>query len=338
MPRSRAVSNRVLGGLALVTCSVMLLGPGAIAAEFRLRDTTDPEVTRALASAIADVSTLDEAPATEIERSRLQKLARAFGYLDASVTLAPAAEANRPQVFDLTATLGHLYKVGAIQIVGMPDNGADSLAVDLQARLQRTVAQPARADLLSRLVDDLRWRIEQSSYPLVRITRTELVIDRLTQTASAAITVSPGPRATFGPVAFKGVRGPETGDLEALVPFRPGTPFDPAQLDVLRQALAQVPSIRSASVSLGDAVTPAGEIPVEVRLDQYQDPQLLTSNKTLGAAALGAGLLLLVAREVRLRFPKGAGLRIAIDASLLVAFGLGLAVTAMRAWAFIQFG
>jgi len=334
----RSVSRSRLGALILAMYGIMLVGAPAIAADFRLRDTSDPEVTRALASAIADISTLDKAPPLQIEQSRLQKLARAFGYLDALVVLAPAAGTDWPQAFDLTVTLGHLYKVGSIQIIGMPDDGPDPLAVDLQARLQKTVAQPARSDILSRLVDDVRWRIEQASYPLVRITRTELAIDRVTRTASATIIVSPGPRATFGAVTFKGVRGAEIGDLEALVPFKRGAPFDPVQLDVLRVALGQAPRIRSASVSLGDAVSPAGEIPVEVRLDQYQDPQLLTSNKTLGAAALAAGLLLLVAREVRRRFQNSAALGIAIDASLLVAFGLGVAVTAVRAWAFIQFG
>ena len=338
MPRCRLISRGGIGALTLATLTAVLLAASAVAADFRLRDTGDPEVTRALGDAIADVSTLADAPAPEIEQSRLQKLARAFGYLDASVAISPVAEADHTQVFEVTATLGHLYKVGSIQIIGMPDDGADPLAVDLQARLQRTIAQPARADILSRLDDDLRWRIEQSSYPLVRITRTDLAIDAVTQTAAASITVSPGPPATFGAVTFKGVRGPELAELVALVPFKPGAPFDPAQLDVLRAALGQVPRIRSASVSLGDALTPAGEIPVEVRLDQYQDPQLLTNYKTLGTIALGAVLLLLVAREARVRFQKSPALGVAIDTSLLVALGLGLTVTVLRAWAFIQFG
>ncbi|MEO8883746.1 MAG: POTRA domain-containing protein [Devosia sp.] len=329
---------RIASCAALGLLSVIVLAWPAQAAEFRIVETTDAEVTRALNSAVTGVAQLTEAPDATIEKARLQSLVRGFGYLKAEISISPSPGPGTDASFDVRANLGRLFKLGSIQILGLDTSNSGALALDLQARLQQEVGQPARAGMLATLSSDVLWRIEQESYPLARIVGTRLSVDETAKIASASITVSPGPRANFGPVTFKGARSTAASELQALVPFRTGAPFDPAVLDQLRAALAKLPRLRTASVSIGDIVALDGTVPIDVNLDEYQDPALLADNKMVGILTLGAALLLVGALEIYRRFGRRNWLYFMLKGSLAIALAAGILVSAYRAWLFIQLG
>ena len=255
--------------------------PEAIAAEittetryaFRIEG-LDGVGTDLLRQRFAEASTLDAndgepANAAQLDRRAredaelLTTLLRAEGYYDARV-LTRVEPGNRPTVV-LAAEPGGLYRFDSVTLEGIEAAGAR--AGELRGVFGVAPGSAVNADQVAAAELALRQRLEREGFPFAEVGQPEIVVDRAQRTATLDLPVRPGDRAQFGRItALAGNRVFDPEHVQTIARFRPGEPFDQAELDDLRRALIQTGLVSSVELRPAPGTTP-GTVDLGVRLE-----------------------------------------------------------------------
>ena len=236
------------------------------------------------------------------EQQRLTQILKGRGYLQGSVNLsildATSKSATLPPL-ELKPVPGPLFRIGSVEVAGIEDSGLLALREDVRSQMANVVGKPAQADLLSHLESEVLWRVMGASYPLARVGGREVVPDPSTQLASVRLVIEKGPAARFGAVTYEGLKRISSKQLERIMPFSAGSPYDPELLGRFGQALSAIPAIASARVRLADRLSADGRIPVDVQIDERAAvPSGSSFTGSVGAAALAFAIFALAFRQL----------------------------------------
>ncbi len=265
---------------------------------------TDPELAETLeagfnldqrvTAGLLDAGTPAMTDAIEIERTRLRSLMDGLGYLDAKMDwgMEPAAA-----TYTFRPEPGPRYAIGAVA-VSLPELSDPAWTGDLEAMAQAVIGSAARGDVISRLINDLVHRLKTSGFPFARVTHRELTADRQAGLALLRITLDPGQVATFGAVTLSDARTFTLDRLLELMPFSIGERYAPDRVEALRASLAAEPNLRSARVSIVEAVEGEGRLTVAVSVREAVAPELLSDHQIAGQVALLIVLALLALRQL----------------------------------------
>lgn len=209
------------------------------------------------------------------------QLLESEGYFSAQVSAATArpeasaAGGPPPLVVTLTVDPGPRYRFGSIQL--------DSPAA-FRPLLEEIAAlrpgDPAAVGALLAAEARLAEELPRRGYPFAQIGERRVVVDHDTRTLSYRLPVSPGPKATFGPIEIGGTPVLDPEHVRSLARFKPGEPYDQRKLDDFREAVLATGLFSQAVI---EPVLPVGTLadaeevtaPIRVRLEPAR-------NRTIG--------------------------------------------------------
>ncbi len=173
----------------------------------------------------------------------LAELLRADGYYDARVDSDIEAVGDRIAV-TLTIEPGPLYTFGEIRVSGLEGNGAlrEAFNVNVQDSVDADDVTLAETTLKSKLAND--------GYPFAKVTPPDVVVDHDTRTAALEVHVDTGGKRNFGQILARGEKIPfGAKHIGVIARFKPGEPYNQADIDDLKRALIATGLISSVDVS-----------------------------------------------------------------------------------------
>lgn len=313
--KREVVASLAVAARSLLFCLLMAFGLPASAQEplFTVEPTGHGELDRALlgglnlpalhaAGAMGEPGSDQWIAAVAIERKRLGEMVRSFGYLTGRMELKEGAGAAQgaPDPASAVRMLpvpGPIFRIGAIQVAGLGGADFDRLVAEILQRTGQGVGVIAGEPQVSSLTEGIVRTVRGGSFPHARLARRELLPDPDTGTATLRLEIDTGPMLRLGPVIVRGTNatGPEM--VEALAPFSPGDPYDPAVIEAYRVALVATPRLRRARVEIDEQID-TGLAPVIVSVVEEPDPLRLDYLKVPGLVALGLTLALLASRQI----------------------------------------
>lgn len=197
--------------------------------------------------------------------ARLRKALRSEGFYAAEVDAEVRTAENAEDEDDaaravLKVETGPVYVLAEAAIaytrpipeaVPVPRQAEDlDLAVGMTARAPRILAAQRR--LLDRLANQ--------GYPEATVAERRAVVDHANTTLSLTWRVDAGPRLDFGPMQVEGLESVARDYLSRFREWAPGTPYNQAQVEATRKALADTGLFQRVRVRRG---TPrSGRVPV----------------------------------------------------------------------------
>jgi translocation and assembly module TamA len=173
----------------------------------------------------------------------LAELLRADGYYDAVVDSEIEAVGDRIAV-TLTIEPGPLYTFGDIRVSGLDADGTlrEAYNVKVQDSVDADDVTLADATLKSKLAND--------GYPFAKVTEPDVVVDHDTRTATLEVHVETGGKRNFGQILARGEKQPfGAKHIGVIARFKPGEPYNQADIDDLKRALIATGLLSSVDVS-----------------------------------------------------------------------------------------
>jgi translocation and assembly module TamA len=227
-----------------------------------------------LADLLADVSQLktldDRLPASEEalrrraegDLDRLKEAAHSLGYWNAQFVYQIDTTGDPARV-TVTATLGPLYHVAAVEIRGA-DGRPLALPGDLAVPpLLLKPGDPARTAPVIDTENALLARLGHAGHPFAKPGERRVVIDHDNQTMAVTYTLDPGPAMHFGPAAISGLDRLDPAYVEGRIRWRQGDVYDNRSVDDTRKALIE--SGLFSTVRITPVADPAD--PTRARID-----------------------------------------------------------------------
>ena len=264
-------------------------GAQAVAYTTSMPDVEDSTLNEALHGSSTLLSLQDDPPPgvpglarrAMVDTDRLRAVLRSFGFYDGTVeiriagmapddpalieTLGEPAEGAAPVPVQVAIDPGPRYTIGRIEIHG-PEAGAALPAEINRDEIGLAPGDPARAAAVLSTQDRVIAQLRNAGYPFAHLADREAVVDHATRTMDLTLAFEPGPYATLGTVTFEGSEGVDQAFLAQRVPFEPGEPYSPAQIDALRNDLSGLGVFSSVRVDPADALDENGRLPVTVTL------------------------------------------------------------------------
>lgn len=132
----------------------------------------------------------------------------------------------------IRVVVGPQFHFGVVSITSEPAGGTPATALNT-ADYGLVSGEPALSDKILQAEQQLIRDQKARGFPLASIADRSVVADHASQRLDVAITVDPGPAATFGHVTVRGATRTDTDFILSQASIEPGTPYDPA---VLRKA------------------------------------------------------------------------------------------------------
>ncbi len=194
----------------------------------------------------------DPANAAQLDRRAredaelLTTLLRGEGYYDARVTTGVSRRGDVPLV-TLTAEPGALYHFTDVTLDGVLAAGDKADA--LTRAFGVAEGDPVDADAIAGGTATLRARIGNEGFPFATVEEPRIVVDHATQTATLALSVTPGGERRFGTITTPPNRIFDAGHIQEIARFEPGDPYEAADVDDLHRALIQTGLVSSAEIT-----------------------------------------------------------------------------------------
>lgn len=235
------------------------------------------------------VALADKPPATTVglrrraeeDIGRLQTALRSEGYYDGKIDLAidtPDQPAAQPAAVRLRINTGPRYRLAAYEIGYTGDSPPPAETQPALDTLGIELGMAARAPVVVAAEQSLVGHLQENGYPMARVAERKTFIDRDKTEMTVRLSVAAGPRATFGPLAFKGRKGVEEDYLRRVADWPEGALYDRRVLRDLQRRLSNTNLF--STVNAETAGTPAddGSLPVTVTLVERD-------HRSIGAAA-----------------------------------------------------
>jgi len=175
-----------------------------------------------------------------------------------ATTLAPDVNLPDPVGVSIRVTTGPLFRFGSIT-QSNPAPGAPALG---EAGL--VSGEIARSGLVTRASARAVAAWRELGHPKARLADQEVIADHATNRVDVALHVSPGPRATLGPV---GIEGAETVDAAFVVRqsgLVPGAVYSPADIAQARERLVALGVFTVVRIVEADTVAADGSLPLTI--------------------------------------------------------------------------
>ncbi|HEX7088541.1 MAG TPA: POTRA domain-containing protein [Longimicrobiales bacterium] len=197
----------------------------------------------------------------EPDRRRLEELYRAWGFPDARVAVRTVPQPDGDVDVEFRIEEGEPILVRSVEVLGL-----ETLTppVRLREPLPLRPGDPYATPLLEASQRALAAAFAERGYPFAQV-EVAGDVDQAARTADVTFQVTPGPPAVFGPVTVRAERPIREEDVRARLAYRPGERFRLSRLEETREALLDLPAIRTATVE-----------PVQVQLPDTAIPTIVT--------------------------------------------------------------
>lgn len=177
---------------------------------------------------------------------------------------------NLPETADVLIRInpGQKFVFGATGIVNRPDRfltGSD--APPDTARREFAAGEPALAGIVNNTGDEAVSAWRDQGYAKAKLAERDVIADHATHQLDTRITIEPGRHAKFGPVAVSGAEKVDPEFIKYMADVPNGS-FKPKRLEQAQKRLSDLGVFRSVQIVEGDAITPEGELPIEVAVTE----------------------------------------------------------------------
>ncbi|QJE73769.1 outer membrane protein assembly factor [Aerophototrophica crusticola] len=215
----------------------------------------------------------------EADRERLAAALRSAGYFDAVMDIDVDVETS-PALVTITIEEGPRYTVSSVRL---EDAKGQPLPTDvLKAEdLGLGKGAPARGPDVLAAEDRITPRFAERGYAYARVVDRRLVVDHIARTMDVTFQVDPGLPIKYGDLSIQGLEDVEAKAVRRRIPWKPGDPYRPLQLEEAREDLAELGVFSSVRLRLADQPMPDGTAPVEV-IVQERDMRFIGFGATYG--------------------------------------------------------
>ncbi|MEP2531961.1 hypothetical protein [Shimia sp.] len=271
----------------------------------------------------------------DAEVRKLENLMKSYGYLDAQVEVH--GEINGYTPLKIEPKPGQQYRIGWVQVIGLPGDETTVLFQTLQDISENFVGNVASGKALRTLQNRIIHEMREASFAWVKQVHTDIVPEPATLTAGYRLRVDPGAAMVFGDVRFTGSVWLTDIEARSIVPFKSGDPFSQTALDTLYTALEESGMFRRISISLSNELNAAGHLVVLVDLgDNANDQAAGVEGQGMSPALIIFAIIMLALREAARLTPlwNSKTLRWGLALCVFVSISIALAMVAQR---FISF-
>ncbi len=197
------------------------------------------------------------------DRDLIDVLLRSLGYYGGrtTVTIAP----GRPVAVTLAVDPGPVYTIGSIVLdTPAPMRGLVAAGVGVK------VGDPLVAATVQAGQDGLKAYLAAHGHPFASVDPPDIVVDHATRTATLTQRIDPGAAGVFGRLVVPGRSIVGQSELNRLARFKPGDPYNAADLDDLRRALIATGLVGAVSltpVAAGPAPNGTETIDIDVKVE-----------------------------------------------------------------------
>jgi len=241
----------------------------------RYEGTVAPE-TLELLKAVSKAETLRQSPPdsalllenrAEEDRTSFLKVFSSDGHFAATVD--PILDtAATPAVLTFRLDPGPRFSLDSVRVLLPDDRQAPADLVPDLTSLGLPVPGPFSAKAVVDAEDTLVAFPRRHGHPFAKVVHRQVTADFANHAVSVVWTLSPGPRANFGPVSYIGLTSVKEGFLAGIVPWQQGDAYDVDMLGRYRKKLSGLDLFASVQVEPGQAVASDGQVPVVVTVTE----------------------------------------------------------------------
>ena len=202
------------------------------------------------------------------EVARLEAALRSAGYYAFELT-SEIDTAQRPAEVRISVEPGPQFTLADYRIVyrpsaPLPPGDGGSIPTGA-ADLELTLGMPAEAAALQAAEGRLLWLLSLSGHPYATIATARYQADHARSELTATVTVEPGPRVVFGPLAIEGLTDVEQDYIRDLADWPEGQLWDARVLIAVRNRIAATDLFETVLIDFPDTA-PAAAGPLSVTL------------------------------------------------------------------------
>jgi translocation and assembly module TamA len=186
-----------------------------------------------------------------------------------AANLAPDISLPDPARVDVIVDPGPLFRFSQVRIVNEAPftNDPDDQVLPV-SEIGYAAGEVARSTVIQRAETLALEAWRQQGFALAEITGREIVADHASQTVLATITVAPGPRAGFGPIAVIGTERMDPEFVARQTGIAPGEEYDPDTLRTAQRRIDRLEVFRSARFEAATSVGADGLLPYSLIVDE----------------------------------------------------------------------
>ncbi|WP_404384151.1 autotransporter assembly complex family protein [Caenispirillum salinarum] len=240
---------------------------------------------------------------------KFREVLRSQGYYRGEVSGRIEREADPVRVI-VEVEPGPRYTIDAFAVHYRdqpPPQGAPLSLADVP--LER--GDPADADAILEVVDDLPRTLKVRGYPFAEVVDTRYTVNHDQIVLRADVGMNTGPAGRFGTLSVSGLEDVKEDYLHDLAPWEPGDQWDEDKLDAYRAALLSTGLFRSLRLSHPDQLAEDGTLPIDIEAVEAK-------HRTLGAGlhySSDLGLGVTAFWEHRNYFGRDEDVRVELDLS-----------------------
>jgi translocation and assembly module TamA len=296
--------------------------PEGLAYVVRYEGTLDPDLLDLLHQ-VSKAETLRDAPPdsplllerrAEEDKAAFAKVFQSRG-LFAAVVAASLDTTASPAVLTYRIEPGPQFDLRSV-VLKTPD-GADASALPGPERLGLTLPTPFAAKAILDAEAKITEILRDAAHPDAKVDNRQVTADFANHAVSVVWTVSPGPKAAFGPTTFSGLTTVRESYLAGLVPWKQGAPYDARSVDKFRRALGALGLFAAVQVETGPVDPATGQAPIRAVLTERKHRTIKGGVDYKTDEGPGANL----GWEHRNLFGGGEKLTVAASASGIEQFG-----------------
>lgn len=249
--------------------------PTGIAYVVRYEGEVPPD-TLALIKAVSTAESLRETPPDSVllllrranaDKEAFQKVFASQGRFAASVAVS-LDETAAPMVLTFRLDPGPQFMLTGLRLLSPDGQPAAGPALPDAAALGLTIPSPFSAKAIVDAGTKLEAFPRHRGYPFATIKDRHVTANFADKEVSVVWTVDLGPKATLGPVAFRGLSSVKASYLAGLVPWQAGETYDSGTLEGYRKKLSALNLFASIQVKPDATVQPDGQVPVVVTVTE----------------------------------------------------------------------
>lgn len=183
--------------------------------------------------------------------------------------LRPDAEFANPARVVVTVQPGPVFAFGQANIVNQapPATAEDDVVTDpAAAGFTEGAVAPSTTILKAGRLAVEAWR--EQGHAEAAIAGKRVVAEHTTDRIDAEITVSPGPKAFYGPVAVEGTKRMDPAFVAWMAGLEPGKEYDPDDLEKARKRLSRLDVFRTVIVEGEGPIRAGGQLPMGITVQE----------------------------------------------------------------------
>lgn len=188
------------------------------------------------------------------------------------IELDPDRSVPRPVPVTVTVEPGPLFRFADIDIRIAGGGSEDPAAYGLVA------GEAARSGAVLAAETQLVRTFQERGHPFAAVADRDIVADHGTATLDVALTVEPGPIASFGTVRVEGTKRVEPDFVVSQAAIPAGHTYDPRVLEKAAERLRRLGIFQRITVEAADRLEPGGSVPITITVSESKP-------RTIGAGA-----------------------------------------------------